>query len=236
MAFAALLAEKSAAERRLVDATRVADDTRSDLEGRLIVIANELRAAQERVTKLELELHHANNESADHRTEAATAEAGSPVGGGGGGDDGRGTVIDKSTERSPTATKTEHAWQLRIAGKTALVEMATAEAESLRLELSQARDGEAAAVAAATEERRVAQNRVVELEGAVDRAERERESTRKRAEARLEELGRAFDEEERERGVQVKREIHVLRLDDFSTIDVEVYLGSHNTAPTKSID
>jgi len=74
----------------------------------------------------------------------------------------------------------------------------------LRLELDQALAREEKAAIAVEKERQAARGTIAELEGVVERSEREHRLLRERMEARLEHLRLAMEEEERENGSQVR--------------------------------
>lgn len=80
-----------------------------------------------------------------------------------------------------------------------------AEVKSLRDELERAQVRERKAVDAAEEERRAGREKVAELEGVVDKADREHALVRERTEERLERLKLVVEEEEQEDGLQVRK-------------------------------
>lgn len=86
-----------------------------------------------------------------------------------------------------------------------VAENARAEVESVRKELQQAREANTAAVAKAAADKKMAEERISELETAIEKAEGNREMMRTRLESRLEALGSAFEQEQQERGAQVRQ-------------------------------
>lgn len=83
------------------------------------------------------------------------------------------------------------------------LERARREAEILHGELEQARAREREAVDAVAEERRAAREKMAELEGVIEKSEREHDLLRQRLEGRLERLRLAMEEEEQENSSQV---------------------------------
>lgn len=77
------------------------------------------------------------------------------------------------------------------------------EVEVLRGELARARVREREMAGAVEEERQTARKKVAELEGVIDRTDREHALFRERTELRLERLRVAVEEEDEENGSQV---------------------------------
>lgn len=84
------------------------------------------------------------------------------------------------------------------------LERSRGEVEDLRHGLERARARERRAAAAVEEERRAALEKITELEGAIERSEREHGLLRERTEGRLELLRSAMEQEEQENSSQVR--------------------------------
>lgn len=115
------------------------------------------------------------------------------------------TAITNSQKSPPHVAIPDESHQLRDSTDetTLLLEVAKAEVETLRAELGRAQEAGRVAVDAARKERGAAQQRVADVEIAIEEAERERDKARSIADERLEKLGEALEQEEREGGVQV---------------------------------